>query len=151
MYKQTITSKKTITVKVVNYTDVPKSCYCKFDDSGIAALNLYTASRDGQYMIAEGRSDHTVFMLLKLLSYEGEGYTAEFVECCTNPIPSVSTFLSTVEWYDEYGFCKLHFFDVEQIPQGNPCRRLYFDRDLYQKMRLALQGQQFPSDDNVDV
>ncbi len=141
MYKQNATYETPVPVKVVNYTEVPPWCYCSVNSEGIAALKVFAVSRDGQYLIAEGQSDHTAFMLFRVCAFDGACYTAEFLECGTNPIPSSYARLSTIEWYDEYGFCKLHFTDIEQVSRGKTCRRLYFDRKLYEDMRLVLQGQ----------
>ena len=140
MYSQEISinmsREHTTTIKVNHIHEKLSSCYCRFREDGTAKVTVYAISEQNSYMIAEGDSDRTVFVLFRILDKQGDVYTVEYLDRCTNPMDEMYSHPACVEWYEEYGFCKLHFFHLEEIPgQQNCCRRMYFDRDLYERKR----------------
>ena len=131
MYKQkielTFSERAGTLLNIINFEEVPSSWYCRFDSSGNVNVTVYTVSEDGCYMIAEADSDHTAFMLLKVISKDGESYVTEYVNHAFNPMDEMYSRLSCVHWYEEYGFCKLEFFNMDFIPLGSESiRRIYF-------------------------
>lgn len=135
MYSQkievTLCGREKTILRVVNFDDVPKYCYCRTDSEGNANLTVYTISEDGKYMIAEGASDRTVFMLLKIVGKEDDKYVTEYVGDATNPMDEMYSHLCGVHWYDEYGFCKLEFFNLDYMPSNKDMfRRIYYNKKL---------------------
>ena len=131
MYEQNIdisfSKRDTTLLRITNSEEVPKRCCCRFDPAGYANLTVYTVSAGESYMIAEGHSDHTVFMLLKITGKDGDMYVTEYINDATNPMDEMYSRLFSVCWYEEHGFCKLKFFNMDMVPSAqDSIRRIYF-------------------------
>jgi len=130
MYTQTISGGQSR--RCVTITDphaVPRHCYFRLDEAGAAMLRIYAVSQDKRYMVAEGYSDRTCFVLLRIVGENDRGYIAEYADSCANPSDEMTTYPCAVHWYMEQGFCKLEFFDMERIlDEKNQSRRLCFSK-----------------------
>ena len=128
-------------IKIINPDNVLKKCYFPFDKESTAILTVFSFSENKKYAVVTGNSDNTVFAVLEIIGKDEDGLlVAEYKDSCNNPSPDeYCTLLSSVTWYEEYGFCKLHFFCLDFI-LSDDVRRLYFDVELYEKMKKLLRA-----------
>lgn len=122
---------------VDNVSELPRYAQIKANDQGLVSLRILSTSPNGRYLLVESPSE--TYLCLKRLPKCGGRSRWHLMSFSRGLSDSPSCFLSQCQWYEEYGFLKLCFFDSESLWDGGN-RRLYFDRELYRRERARLHG-----------
>ena len=89
---------------------------CRFLDvfGGTGSISLEAVSRGAEEAV--------------ILEKDADMYQTEYIGDAYNPMDEMYSRLCGVSWYEEQGFCKLEFFNMDYIPDPhNVCRRIYFN------------------------
>ena len=113
--------------------------FTKTDKGENIPVHLESVSPSGKYFVGWHTKSRSIIHLYRKLSQTGDAVYGESMNY-TSCGDDVGTSFSGVVWHEEYGFVKICFNSWDSFESESV--RFYFDRDLYERKRKELHGEE---------
>ncbi len=118
--------------------EVSMKYFVKVGNKKYVPVHLESVSTTGQYFIGWHTKSRTSIYFYQTVRQKGGKVYGKIITS-REPFDDVNEGLGKIVWFEEYGFVKVVFHVWGSMESES--KRIYFDRDLYERKKKELHGE----------